>query len=565
MTGAWHTRDGCPAARAEGGVTMDHATTGEPHGGRDMTRTGNWREFAEKVGRLDLQNLDSLPDFLVVSPPRTGSTWLARNMAQHPELFVASAKEVKFFSNHWRTEDINWYAQHFMEGVGRKKGEVSPSYSILPSRTISFLRELMPALKLIFLMREPVERAWSHTKHSHRCREADFCADSPDIECVTDETFVRSFTHEWLLAHGDYLGMLERWLAVFPPSQMFIGFHESIRSDPRALLASIFGFLGVSQDLTVAQFPVAETVYAEQAFPLRPSLRGILAEIYRERTQELTRYLADRFGIAAPPAWHRATEAAAEPDGAGPRLAPSAFRGVMRDFVETLDDNHLDRILALDQSQVPARLVLEGYRGFNIVRYAGRYFALPQTLGSVNFDDLGRAGLGFLHRAASHETLEGASRLVDGLVADGPRFDTDRRLADDRRQAEHERARLAEQSVAATMQFAEERRTLEDAVRSARYEATAQALQHEREREMYQGDLEIRDAQIATLTREAETRSVQNRRLEALVAERDAALADGRAECDELREWIERVQEELVRAKQTSRWRIARTLRPAAR
>ncbi len=53
------------------------------------------------------------PDFLIISPAKTGSTWLAVNLACHPQLFVAQGKEVKYFSSRFKTHDFNWYLDQF--------------------------------------------------------------------------------------------------------------------------------------------------------------------------------------------------------------------------------------------------------------------------------------------------------------------------------------------------------------------------------------------------------------------------------------------------------------------
>ena len=72
------------------------------------------------------------PDFLVISPPKTASTWLADNLRCHPQIFVPAAKKVKYFSYYSKWLDLNWYLDQFSAAGGRVKGEVSPSYAILP-------------------------------------------------------------------------------------------------------------------------------------------------------------------------------------------------------------------------------------------------------------------------------------------------------------------------------------------------------------------------------------------------------------------------------------------------
>src|SRR5258707_10240806 len=70
------------------------------------------------------------PDFLIISPPKTASTWLADNLRHHPEIFVSARKEIKYFSAWFKRLDLNWYLRHFADGIGRVKGEASPDYAL---------------------------------------------------------------------------------------------------------------------------------------------------------------------------------------------------------------------------------------------------------------------------------------------------------------------------------------------------------------------------------------------------------------------------------------------------
>src|SRR5215218_4326678 len=109
---------------------------------------------------LPRHKLAALPDFLVVSPPKTGSTWLADNLRRHPGLFVPASKEVKYFSLFGDWLGLEWYLDHFIAAGARLKGEASPSYALLPEERIRLVRDLMPGVKLIYLMRDPLARAW---------------------------------------------------------------------------------------------------------------------------------------------------------------------------------------------------------------------------------------------------------------------------------------------------------------------------------------------------------------------------------------------------------------------
>src|SRR5262249_4365375 len=246
------------------------------------------------------------PDFLVVSPPKTRSTSLADTLRHHPQAFVPAVKEVKYFSSFFRSLDLGWYLAQFAPAAGRLKGEASPSYAMLPRERIRLVRALLPRLKLVYLMREPIARAWSHARHNHRYREANFASCRAPLDAVPDEEWQANFTQDWTLASGDYLGQLRRWLAVFPKEQVFVGFSESIAERPPALLAEVFAFLGLDPGVDLSTFPVTERILAGPPGQLPPSLWRFLHGLLHRRSLELVAFLRGRLGLEPPPAW-RAT------------------------------------------------------------------------------------------------------------------------------------------------------------------------------------------------------------------------------------------------------------------
>ncbi len=348
------------------------------------------------------------PDFLVISPPKTGSTWLAANLRAHPAVFVPKIKEVKYFSCTFKWLDLNWYLDQFAAGEGRAKGEASPSYAILPVEKIRLIRRLMPDVKLLFLMRDPVSRAWSHARHNYRYREANFAAGAGPLESVSDADWQANFAHEWPLTGGDYLGQLRRWLSVFPPEQMFLGFYESIAARPEALLRDVFAFLGVSPDVDLSAFPVRERVLPGLPADLSPSLACSLRQLLGARTRELAAFLRESFGLAPPAEWDL-TLRPVEADV--PRPAP---------FMQEFDDDYLARVVAQEElfpsSPTP---VLEGYRGHDIVYYRGRLFALVAEINDLRVNEIDEECLR-RHQAAGRcfvaPSLPELKRLVDERV-----------------------------------------------------------------------------------------------------------------------------------------------------
>ena len=243
------------------------------------------------------------PHFLVVAAPKTGSTWLADNLRRHPEVFVPDIKEVKYFSSLGRWVGLDWYLGHFDAGGGKTRGEASPSYAALPSGRIRLARALFPDLKLVFLLRDPVARAWSHARHTRRFGEAAF-GGAPLDEAPVD--WQAAACHEWVTASGDYLGHLRRWLSAFPREQVLVRFHEEIADRPEALFRDVLAFLGVDPSLPLDGFPLRERINASPALAVPEAVRAALHRLWHGRTRELAAFLRNEFGLATPPAW-RAT------------------------------------------------------------------------------------------------------------------------------------------------------------------------------------------------------------------------------------------------------------------
>jgi hypothetical protein len=194
-----------------------------------------------------------LPDFLGIGAQKAGTTWLWENLRRHPEIFVPDKKELHYFDNKF-DRSIRYYTDRFEEARGRIKGEITPAYGILPRERIVFIRAIMPRLRLIFLMRDPVERAWSQAVMDLVVRSGRALEEVPETELLAFLESERSFDR------GRYCGMLDNWLSSFPLEQLYVGFFEDIRERPRELMSEIFAHLGVSCDVDWGSFPLQRVI-----------------------------------------------------------------------------------------------------------------------------------------------------------------------------------------------------------------------------------------------------------------------------------------------------------------
>ena len=109
----------------------------------------------------------SLPDALGIGVQKGGTTTLHHLLQAHPEVYLPACKEVHFFSKHYAAGPA-WYARHFAEAPAHcRRIEITPYYvfhPMVPER----VRALLPRVRLILLLRDPVERALSQLFHSRR-------------------------------------------------------------------------------------------------------------------------------------------------------------------------------------------------------------------------------------------------------------------------------------------------------------------------------------------------------------------------------------------------------------
>lgn len=210
-----------------------------------------------------------LPDFLGIGAQKAGTTWLWENLRQHPEIFVPDKKELHYFDNKF-DRSLRYYTRRFEAAGGRVKGEITPAYGILPRERIGFIRAIMPRVRLIFLMRDPVERAWSQAVMDLVVRRG------RALHEVSESEFFAFLESERSLSRGLYCRIIDNWLSAFPSEQLYVGFFEDIRERPRELMSELFAHLGVSRDLDWGSFPLQRVIQPSVAPPgAREPDRGV--------------------------------------------------------------------------------------------------------------------------------------------------------------------------------------------------------------------------------------------------------------------------------------------------
>ena len=227
-----------------------------------------------------------LPHFIGIGAQKSGTTWLYINVKQHPQIWLPPVKELNYFgknsSKHFLPNVLNhllignredrlrsykfinlictslkkrqnilwfyrylllprsdkWYASLFTPKERQITGEISPFYSIVNKEIVAKIYGLMPKLKIIYLIRNPIERTWSQANRTllQRVHKRQHAKDK-NIQLIMD----KKETHQ----RSNYFETLYNWESFYPKHQIFIGFFEQLCQQPRQLLLDIYKFLGI--------------------------------------------------------------------------------------------------------------------------------------------------------------------------------------------------------------------------------------------------------------------------------------------------------------------------------
>jgi hypothetical protein len=226
--------------------------------------------------------------FLGIGAQKAGTTWIYRKLAQHPKISFPCQKEVHFWDQ-FRARGIEWYRRQFETVDGRLHGEFTPAYAILPTEIIREIRGNFPDIRLIFCIRNPVDRAWSAAKMAIQRSEM-------RVEEASDQWFLDHFRSEGSLARGDYEKCLRNWLSIYPRESLLLLRFEELVGEPLMTLGKCCRHLGVENLFPTMQICLTDRVRAGSPEPLRPSLKGMLHDIYDRKTHSLSTYLGEDLG-----------------------------------------------------------------------------------------------------------------------------------------------------------------------------------------------------------------------------------------------------------------------------
>jgi hypothetical protein len=269
------------------------------------------------------------PNFLCIGAQKSGTSWLQKNMETHPQIWLPPIKEVHYldggtsnplkslFSDTKRArkgraylmEQIravpkggrlsdlkwalhycfvprsdNWYRALFPEIPGKITGEICPGYARLRNDDVARIHRLMPATKIIYFIRNPIDRSWSYASQYFTSprRKGHYGS----VDKVPKEE-LQAFFRKDSTGHSDYIGALESWGRYFGEGQMLLGFFDELASDPRALFRRALDFVGADSADEFLPATVAVNSDRSRGSAMPAEIRAELARLHYDQLRAL--------------------------------------------------------------------------------------------------------------------------------------------------------------------------------------------------------------------------------------------------------------------------------------
>jgi len=265
------------------------------------------------------------PDFLCIGAQKAGTTWLYQNLDCHPNVWMPPHKEMHYFDDilplplivsvwnpmtwwqraktiqrllkprnstdaqnrHWylrcllfpRTDA--WYASMFSPGKGQITGDITPTYASIQESRVARVKALMPNVKIIYQLRNPIHRAWSQTAMHFGYWW------SQSLRATKDEQIKRYLDRKSDSRDAHYVNNLKTWEKFFPQHQFHITFFDQLAQNPREFLQNIYHFL----DLDASEQYIPQTVHEKRNTGQYPDIPDhfarYLARQYHEQIEQL--------------------------------------------------------------------------------------------------------------------------------------------------------------------------------------------------------------------------------------------------------------------------------------
>ena len=252
----------------------------------------------------------ALPDFLIIGAAKSGTSSLYEYLNHHPLILPCVVKEPNYFTVYY-DRGLDWYKSCFPYKVqkiftqGKKliTGEATARYYWYPFAA-EHAHRVIPKAKIILLLRNPIDRSYSHYKMRFNNRkvkqsfEEEIRDEPKNLEgewgkMLNDESYFSfKFNSNGYLSKGLYINYVKKWFEFFPKNQILVIKAEDFFSDPEKITNQTLEFLGM-RPFKLKKYEIMRKGLESQ---LKPETRQKLVEYFKPYNQHLYKFLERDFG-----------------------------------------------------------------------------------------------------------------------------------------------------------------------------------------------------------------------------------------------------------------------------
>jgi hypothetical protein len=236
-------------------------------------------------------------DFIGVGVQKAGTTALYHYLCKHPDIAMSDWKELHYFSNpslDFKIEELNDYAnyhQHFDWTTEKIRGEITPRYCY-SNDVISHIFKYNPQMKIILILRNPIERAFSHWNMRLSKKEIS----SSFLDCIKADILRHRFNTQFeqypeddYVRRGFYVEQIDRIYQYFPTEQVHIIKYEDFRANQQQVLIDILLFLGL--DYSKFNFEEKQVYHFPYTTEMDTASFNLLNELFIPEIEKLEKKL----------------------------------------------------------------------------------------------------------------------------------------------------------------------------------------------------------------------------------------------------------------------------------
>ena len=245
---------------------------------------------------------------MCIGAPRAATTWLHEALSADERIFLPKRKELHFYDERppqvaeedsefrWRRTTffdvespahLRWYWYQYRAARSELRGDITPVYSLLSADRVRIVRTHVPDLKIIYILRNPIDRAWSGLRKTVWYQKGKARLDSLD-----EQWLCATVMRPEVLARGNYQCAIETWEAVYPEEQICYLFYDDIVTDPDSVLRRVYEFLGLARHPELSASSRSRKVNAAPSKEMPATVRARLEKYYTPQIKFLEKRFA---------------------------------------------------------------------------------------------------------------------------------------------------------------------------------------------------------------------------------------------------------------------------------